>query len=597
MTGAGSASPGFTTFPGEIFRAPGGRVQKATPIAPASERSARAATSRLGRARGVHHRGPGGVQAAALTTARTSRSQHHARITLFATGNARGTTVCGLRRRPGRDHHRRRRPRLDRARGLRLPRAALRRSPTGNLRWRPPRLSADWQGVRDATRFAPSCPQPQNPALTGPTSEDCLYLNVYTPTVRSSDEGGLPVLVWIHGGGLVQDGGRNYDGTKLAATGAVVVTINYRLGALGFLAHPALASHGAAGNYGLMDQQAALRWVQRNIAQFGGDPRNVTIAGQSAGGLSVLAQMVSPGARGLFQKAIVQSGTFALNQRPLAAAEAAGETFAKSVGCADQTAACLRSVPVSDLVSKFGVEIPGVVDGSVLTQPIGTALARGQFARVPVINGITHDEELLFVAGLGITVSQGTNIPLAGDPTDPANYQANIAQALGVSDKRAAAIANEYPLSAYPNPVAAFSLLVSDASFACPALQVDRWTAVRGVPTYAYQFNDDNAPLNILPPDQQHLGLSTHGTELPYLFDQPNAPFPVTRTLTPDQQALAASMRTAWASFAGTGNPSTRALSWPSVGNGTKVLSFVPLQSKVTTDFAAAHHCSFWAAG
>ena len=206
------------------------------------------------------------------------------------------------------------------------------------------------------------------------------------------------MLVWIHGGGLVQDGARNYDGTKLAADGVVVVTINYRLGALGFLAHPALASRsGAAGNYGLMDQQAALRWVQRNIAQFGGDPHNVTIAGESAGGLSVLAQMVSPGARGLFQRAIVESGTFALNQRPLATAEANGETFATTVGCPDQTAACLRSVPVSDLVSNFGVEIPGVVDGKVLTQSIGTALARGQFARVPVINGITHNEEMLFV--------------------------------------------------------------------------------------------------------------------------------------------------------------------------------------------------------
>ena len=173
------------------------------------------------------------------------------------------------------------------------------------------------------------------------------------------------MLVWIHGGGLEQDGARNYDGTKLAADGTVVVTINYRLGALGFLAHPALASRpgGAAGNYGLMDQQAALRWVQRNIAQFGGDPHNVTIAGQSAGGLSVLAQMVSPGARGLFQRAIVQSGTFALTQQPLATAEAAGETFATAVGCPDQTAACLRSVPVSDLVNNFGVEIPGVVDG------------------------------------------------------------------------------------------------------------------------------------------------------------------------------------------------------------------------------------------
>ena len=480
---------------------------------------------------------------------------------------------------------------------LGLPYAA---PPTAKLRWRPPQPAAAWPGVRDATQFGPSCPQATalNPFLPpGPVGEDCLYLNVYTPASHNSG-GGRPVLVWIHGGGLVQDGGRNYDGTKLAADGTVVVTINYRLGALGFLAHPALASRpgGAAGNYGLMDQQAALRWVQRNIAQFGGDPRNVTIAGQSAGGLSVLAQMVSPGARGLFQRAIVQSGTFALNQQPLATAEAAGQTFATAVGCPDQSAACLRNVPVSDLVSKFGVEIPGVVDGAVLTQPIGTALARGQFARVPVINGITHDEELLFVAGLGITVSQGTNIPLAGDPTNPANYQANIAQALGVSAARAAAIANEYPLSAYPNPVVAFSLLVSDASFACPALQVDRWTAVRGVPTYAYQFNDDNAPLNILPPDKQHLGLSTHGTELPYLFDQPNAPFPVTRTLTPDQQALAASMRTDWASFAGTGNPSSRALPWPSF-NGTRVLSLVPMQSQVTTDFATAHHCSFWAAG
>jgi para-nitrobenzyl esterase len=467
---------------------------------------------------------------------------------------------------------------------LGLPYAA---PPTGNLRWRPPQPAAGWSGVRDATTFGPSCPQAPSPfAPPGQFSEDCLYLNVYTPAARSSF-GGRPVLVWIHGGGLEQDGARDYDGTKLAADGVVVVTINYRLGALGFLAHPALASHGAAGNYGLMDQQAALRWVQRNIARFGGDPGNVTIAGQSAGGLSVLAQMVSPGARGLFQRAIVQSGTFALNQRPLAVAEAAGETFATAVGCADQSAACLRSAPVSDLVANFGVEIPGVVDGAVLTQPIGTALARGQFARVPVINGITHDEELLFVDGLKLTVSQGTNIPLAA-PLDGSEttYEADIAQALGVSPARAAAIANVYPLSANPTrPDEVFGTAVSDASFACPALQVDRQTAARGVPTYAYQFNDDAAP-------GFGLGQATHGAELPYLFDLPNSPV----VLNAGQQALAASMRTDWASFAGTGNPSSRALPWPSF-NGTRVLSLVPLQSQVTTDFAAAHHCSFWAAG
>jgi para-nitrobenzyl esterase len=478
---------------------------------------------------------------------------------------------------------------------LGLPYAA---PPTGNLRWRAPQPAAAWSGVRDATQFGPSCPQPtaNNPYLPpGPISEDCLYLNVYTPTLSDSGGGGRPVLVWIHGGGLVQDGARNYDGTKLAADGTVVVTINYRLGALGFLAHPALAARpgGPVGNYGLMDQQAALRWVQRNIAQFGGNPHNVTIAGQSAGGLSVLAQLVSPGARGLFQRAIVQSGSFALTQQPLAAAEAAGEKFAAAVGCTDQTAQCLRSVPVNDLVNNFGVEIPGVVDGSVLTQSIGTAIAHGQFARVPILNGITHDEEMIFVDALGIAVSGGTDVPVPDRPVTTVNYQANIASVLGVSDARAAAIAAEYPPGAYPSADLAFSTLVSDANFACPALQLDRWTANR-VPTYAYQFNDDHAPVNVAPPGALP-PIATHGTELPYLFDQPNAPFPA--TLTAAQQALAASMRAAWANFAATGNPSSRALPWPSFSDGAQAMSLVPPQPQVETDFAAAHHCSFWAAG
>jgi para-nitrobenzyl esterase len=229
--------------------------------------------------------------------------------------------------------------------------------PTGSLHWRPPRSPAEWRGVRDATKFAPSCPQPTrgNPFLpAGALSEDCLYLNVYTPSLRHKQN--RPVLVWIHGGGFTEDGARNYDGAKLAADGAVVVTINYRLGALGFLAHPALARRpgGSAGNYGLMDQIAALRWVRDNIARFGGNPGNVTIAGQSAGGVSVLALLVSQRSRGLFQRAIVESGAFALTQRPLAHAEAVGEAFAAQAGCADQTAQACRSRPSSTTSPRRG---------------------------------------------------------------------------------------------------------------------------------------------------------------------------------------------------------------------------------------------------
>ena len=302
------------------------------------------------------------------------------------------------------------------------------------------------------------------------------------------------MLVWIHGGGLTQDAGRNYDPAKLAADGIVAVTINYRLGALGFLAHPALAARpgGPAGNYGLMDQQAALRWVQANIRHFGGDPHNVTIAGESAGGLSVLAHLVSRGSRGLFQKAIIQSGAFALNQQPLATAEADGEAFAAKAGCPDQTAQCLRNLPVASLVNTPFVGIPGVVDGQVLTEPIGTALAAGRFARVPVLNGTNRDEERIFVS-FGRAISGGTNVPIPEEPVTTSNYQSDIAAVLGVPAARAAAIAAEYPPAAYPSPTVALSALVGDANFACPALQIDQLTSQR-VPTFAYEFNDDAAP-------------------------------------------------------------------------------------------------------
>jgi para-nitrobenzyl esterase len=399
--------------------------------------------------------------------------------------------------------------------------------------------------------------------------------------------------VWIHGGGFTQDAARNYDGTKLARRGLVVVTVNYRLGALGFLAHPALASHhGTAGNYGLMDQQAALRWVQHNIARFGGDPDNVTVAGQSAGGVSVLAQLVSRAARGLFQRAIVESGAFALRQQSLADAEAAGEAFAAKAGCPNQTAYCLRHLPVSDLVGNFpGAAIPGVVDGKVLTESIGTALARGHFARVPILNGINHNEEWLFVAGLGVAVSGGRFVTVP--PVTPQSYTSAIAAVFGVSAARAEAIADEYPSAAYPAPIVALSTLISDANFACPALQVDRWTS-RRVPTFGYQFNDDNAPQRftkpgVLPP------IATHSSEIQYLFDQPNLPFPA--TFSAAQKVLARHMRAEWASFAATGNPSTAALGWPLIAGGARVMSFVPPRPQLESGYSADHHCAFWAGG
>jgi para-nitrobenzyl esterase len=472
---------------------------------------------------------------------------------------------------------------------LGLPYAA---PPTGDLRWQAPRPPAAWQGIRDATQFASSCPQAPGSLTPGPTNEDCLYLNVYTPHLSSEHGRGLPVLVWIHGGGFTQGAGRDYDPTKLVADGIVVVTINYRLGALGFLSHPALASSpgGPSGNYGLMDQQAALHWVQRNINRFGGNHDVVTIAGESAGGLAVLMHLVSPSSRGLFQRAIVESGSFALTQQSLATAETFGEAFASKAGCSDQTAACLRSLSVADLVNNFpGFAIPGVVDGKVLKESVGTALAGGRFARVPILNGNNHEEERLFVIQK-LTVSGGTFVPIPESVT-PDSYQRDIAAVLGVSAARAATIAAEYPLNAYPSPPVALSTLVGDDNFACTALQQDEWTT-QGTSTFAYEFNDD-AAVNPYAGPAINPPVATHVSELPYLFDLPDAPF---HGLTADQEALAASMRAAWANFAASGNPSATAMPWPAF-DIARVMSLVPPQPQVETNFASRHHCSFWAAG
>ena len=460
--------------------------------------------------------------------------------------------------------------------------------PVGELRWKPPQPAAKWTGVRDGSQFGPSSPQQRTPLsnVGGVLSEDSLYLNVSTPRVSAKDR---PVIVWFHGGGQGLGAGRDYEPAKLTAKGAVVVTVNYRLGAFGFLAHPALAENpgGPSGNYGLMDQQAALRWVQQNIDKFGGDRRNVTIAGQSSGGLSVLVHLTSPGSRGLFQKAILQSGSFALTQDSHATAEAAGKAFVEQLGIAEPTAEQLRSIPVDELVANFPfATIPGYVDGEVLQRSVGESLATGQFARVPILQGTNKDEEAVFLT-IGLAVSQGRFVSAADVTAE--NYQEKIAAVLGVSAERAAEVAAEYPLSSYGSATQALSVLVGDASFVAGAAQVNSWVSGR-VPTFLYEFNDDAAPLRYPPP--LNPPVATHGSELPYVFDLPDAPFQ--GPLSADQETLADSIRAAWASFAATGNPSTKALSWPSAEPGLQVMSLEAPQPRLSSDYADAHHVDFW---
>jgi para-nitrobenzyl esterase len=391
----------------------------------------------------------------------------------------------------------------------------------------------------------------------------------------------------------VTGAGRDYDGSKLAAKGVVVVTINYRLGALGFLAHPALAATpgGPTGNYGLMDQQAALRWVRDNIRAFGGDPRNVTIAGESAGGLAVLAHLVSQRSRGLFRRAIVESGSFGLRRQSLAEGEAFGKTFAAHAGCTSRIVACLRSLSVTKLLgSGWPAQAPesAIVDGRVIPESFGVALREGRFARVPILNGTNHDEELIFVMGLGATVSRGAFVAIPHLPVSASNYQQNIAEVLGVSASRAAAIAAAYPVAAFPEPAIAFSAVANDSNFACPALRMDRLTSQR-IPTFAYEFNDDAAPGRFVPT----IGVATHLSELGYLFDLPDAAFQ--DPYTAGQKSLGASMRRAWAAFARGGDPSSSAVPWPSFNSSKDVLSLVPPAPNLETTFASRHNCRFWA--
>lgn len=473
--------------------------------------------------------------------------------------------------------------------------------PMGELRWRPPQPHARWLAPLDATAFGSPCPQTGGPlaafgAFWPGIDEDCLFLNVYAPRPQDGEGERRPVMVFIHGGGLTVDASNSYDPTPLVEKGGVlVVTINYRLGILGFLSHPALTAespYGSSGNYGLMDQQAALRWVHANIARFGGDPENVTIFGESSGGVSVHANLASPSAAGLFHKAIIESGAispYAFTEPSLADSEALGTVIAELLGCSSQTAACLRALSVPTILAvqdqAFSNIITPSVDGKVLPLSTGVAFATGQFNRVPVIEGSNHDEYRFFV---------GETELLTGTPLSAAGYIPTIEADLGVPATTAAYLGTYvYPLAAYPSPSIAMGALGTDAVFACNARALAGLLA-QYVPTYQYEFNDPNAPifagvaLSFVPG-------SYHSAEIQYLMGVDSRLLVEPGPQTPAQVELSDAMIQYWTRFARTGDPnSADAPNWPRYGASDLFQSLEPSTPVTKGDFAIDHKCAIW---
>jgi para-nitrobenzyl esterase len=390
-----------------------------------------------------------------------------------------------------------------------------------------------------ATEKPPICPQTAFAGLPVPgfnPNEDCLYLNIDTPAEGSS----LPVMVWIHGGGftigegLQTDGGTSGD--RIAReTGSVVVSMNYRLGQLGFLAHPALSEEsldGASGNYGLMDQTAALQWVQDNIASFGGDPDNVTIFGESAGGFSVCSQLASPGGAGLFSKAIMMSGSCERPWASLAAAEAQGESFALELGCdsADDVLVCMRGKAFDEVLTalppgeNFGFNPTDdpqgswgpILDGAFFIEQPSESFASGNFNQVPTIVGFTRNEARLFT-----WLAELSTPPLV---VTEENYETLLAYYLGGDADLAAKAAVEYPLARYEVPMLALAAVVTDTVFRCPGRTEARKLA-KYVPTHLYQFeftggrSQLEAALPFLGADPPGYDLAAfHSADIPYVF-------------------------------------------------------------------------------
>lgn len=411
-------------------------------------------------------------------------------------------------------------------------------------RWTAPEPAASWTGTRDATEFGDVCPQaPVSPEVlrslggsTAPSSEDCLNLNIWAPKKAK----GAPVMVWIHGGGNVQGASSIdfYDGQAFAKSGVVFVSINYRLGPLGFFAHPLLTAEAAddapLGNYALMDQIAALQWVQKNIASFGGDPAQATLFGESAGGADTLALLSTPSAKGLFRSAIVQSGG-GWNPTPtLAEREEAGAQAARAAGLADDASAeDLRALPLEALKSGlFYAGVGPIADGRLLTESPAEAFAAGREIDVPLIIGSNSGEDSLMDA-LGISpadvlsVFSSDEIAAAREAYGPEN-QKKLARNIyrdGVMGAPAEAIASD---------------------------------AADGAPSYLYYF--DRIPT----PARLRFSRAPHGLEILYIFktlDASPTPLPL---LTPGDRASETMMHKCWVSFAKTGEPRCpNSVPWP----------------------------------
>lgn len=439
--------------------------------------------------------------------------------------------------------------------------------PINDLRFSPPVEAEAFDDVRSASVFGSACIQPNGLTADLTTGylgeEDCLSLNVYRP----AEDGIYPILVWIHGGGLSVGSSGDFGAAapyRLVDQGLVIVSINYRLGLLGFLATEGLSidQNGDMGNYGIKDQQAALEWINKNAAAFDGDSSNITVFGESAGGHSILTLLSSPFSEGLFHKAIVQSGAYLPNQMDTESSLAMGAGIVDALNCSGANELeCLREQNLDDIFSTqsdfFGLIVLPTTGTTTLPQSIQTAFTTGSFVPLPLLIGTNRDEWTLFSALDELT---------AGDlPNGEVAYRSLLSSVFGEdpSGNFINNVVSTYPLNAYEEDVSlAYSALYGDFFFVCDSLNIAE-KATRTVPVYMYEFADRQAPNWFGLPATFDFGAS-HAFELPYLLADSEESL-TGLGFSPDQIALASSMVDYWTNFAkfGTPNSAGALTAWP----------------------------------